>query len=183
MSTPAKAQSPKSPPKSPKSPPKSSESPPKSSKSPPKSPKCVEDTVEVEVEVEKPGRTKRVFTVVSVHENDLSGKPLEFDDTKRYFGTSPSGAARKAAYQIIDKVYGKDKDVATVLLSVREHPKGRLSKAELEEKLASTKKYSYTLTRTSAKDREPTTFGSSGDTKTTVAFPFTMAVKAFKSAT
>jgi len=127
-------------------------------------------------------KVKRHFTLMDVREGGPDGKQVEFDATKRYSGTSPSGAARKAAYQIFDKLYGKSKDSVTALVSVREIPRGRQKKEVLEAALKKAKVYSYVLTRTSTEDREPAKFGvgTDGSAKTTVTFPYKMSVRAHR---
>lgn len=127
-------------------------------------------------------KAKRHFTLMDVREGGVDGKQVEFDAQKRYTGTSPSGAARKAAYQIFDKLYGKSKDSVSAMVSVREIPRGRQKKEVLEAALAKAKVYSYLLTRTSTDDREPAQFGKAedGSAKTTVTFPYTMSVRAYR---
>lgn len=131
---------------------------------------------------EEAHKNKRHFTLMDVREGGPDGKQVEFDAHKRYAGTSPSGAARKAAYQIFDKLYGKSKDSVSALVSVREIPRGRQKKEVLEAALAKAKVYSYLLTRTSTDDREPAKFGKAedGSAKTTVTFPYTMSVRAYR---
>lgn len=131
---------------------------------------------------EEAHKNKRHFTLMDVREGGPDGKQVEFDAHKRFAGTSPSGAARKAAYQIFDKLYGKSKDSVSALVSVREIPRGRQKKEVLEAALAKAKVYSYLLTRTSTDDREPAKFGKAedGSPKTTVTFPYTMSVRAYR---